>query len=109
MKKSINNELLIYIEDYIKDNDLINEDLGDIQELHNDIFNTDYYIIGYYNCEQWLKKHNINTFEAIEFVQQYELDNFGDINTDINSERIVNMITYIVGEQILFDFERTMS
>ena len=109
MKKSINNELLIYIEDYIKDNDLINEDLGDIQELHNDIFNTDYYIIGYYNCEQWLKKHRINTFEAIEFVQQYELDNFGDINTDINSERIVNMITYIVGEQILFDFERTMS
>jgi len=105
MKNSVTNELLLHIEEYIIDNDLINEDLGDIQELHNDIFNTDFYIIGYYNCEQWLKKHHINTFDAIEFVQEYEKDNFGETNTDINSERIVNMIAYIIGEQILFDFE----
>ena len=105
MNNSINNELLLHIKDYIIDNDLINEDLGDINELHHDIFNTDYYIIGYYNCEQWLKKHNINTFEAIEYVQQYEKDNFGETNTDINSEKIVNMIAYIVGEEILYDFE----
>ena len=47
------------------------------EDLHHKLFNEDYYIIGYYNCEQWLKKHNLNIFEAIAFVQDYESEMFG--------------------------------
>lgn len=103
MTNSIKKEINEHIQDYILDNDLIEQDLGCMNELHHDIFNTDYYIIGYYNANEWLKKHDVCTFEAIDYVQQYEKNIFGETNTDINSESIVNMIAYIVGEEILFN------
>ncbi len=68
-------------------------------DLHTEVFNTDYFIVGYYIAAQWLQKHNIDAFEAIEFVQEYETDNFGEVMTPVNSEAIVNMFIYIVGEQ----------
>ena len=103
MNNTIKKEINEHIQDYILDNNLIDQDLCCMNELHNDIFNTDYYIIGYFNANEWLKKHNINTFEAISYVQEYEKDIFGQTNTDLNSESIVNMIAYIVGEEILFN------
>lgn len=82
--------------------DCINEhELTDFSELHHKCFNTDYYIIGYYQANQWLKSHDIDAFEAIDYVRQYEMDNFGEFNTKINSESIVNMYVYIKGEEIL--------
>ena len=56
------------------------------------LFNTDYYVIGRWHAEQWLKKHNISVFEAIEFVQEYEKDNFGETQTYTDAEKLVNMI-----------------
>ena len=75
----------------------------DISDLHHEAFNQDYYIIGYYQCEQWLKKHNISVFEGIEFVQDYERNNFGVewVRTYDNAESLVNMITYIIGEELV--------
>ena len=73
----------------------------DITEIHNDIFNTDYYIIGYYNTEKWLGSH---AFECIGCIKGYENDNFGEIYTDLSSpESVVNMYVYIIGEEILQD------
>ena len=71
-------------------------------ELHNELFNTDYYLIGYYNCEQWLFDNNINnTFRVIGYIKDYEQNNFGESYTDFtSSESVVNMYTYIIGEQI---------
>jgi hypothetical protein len=70
-----------------------------VSDLFYDIFNTDYYIIGYYKAEQWLGS---DTFRCIEDVQQYEKDNFGEVNTDFSSaEAIVNMWVYIHGEEII--------
>lgn len=70
-------------------------------DLHNEIFNTDYFIIGYYAAEQWLIK-NVGIFAAIEEIKQYEQDNFGEVNTDFSSsEKVCNMYTYIKGEEIL--------
>lgn len=103
MNNTIKKEIKEHIQDYIIENNLIDQDLGCMNELHHDIFNTDYYLIGYYNCNEWLKKHNINTFEAIEYVQQYEKNIFGETHTALNSENIVNMVAYIVGEEILFN------
>jgi len=71
-------------------------------DLHNEVFNTDYYIIGTYQAKEALKKYDV--FEALEKVQQYEKDNFGEIYTDLSDpEKLVNMLYYIIGEEVLFE------
>ena len=76
-------------------------------DLHHQLFNEDYYLIGYYNCEQWLKKHGVNIFDGIAFVQEYEEENFGDDAVRIydNAETLVNMIVYIIGEELIYQDE----
>ena len=79
--------------------------LGDIC---NDLFNSDYWIIGTFEASQELNnfdgyEHETQldgVFGAIEFVQNYELQNFGTVqNDDIsNPERLANMVAYIMGE-----------
>ena len=71
-------------------------------DLHDEVFNTDDYIIGTYQAKEALKKYDV--FEAIEKVQTYEKDNFGEIYTDLsNPEKLVNMLYYIIGEEVLFE------
>ena len=98
---TIKTELKNYIEENINNYDCNDED------LHFHLFNENYYIIGYYKAEQWLKKHNISVFEGIEFVQNYERDNFSDdaVRTYDNAETLVNMIVYIVGEELIYQEE----
>ena len=90
------NEILSYAIDRIKD-------LGTCtraEDLHNEIFNTDYFIIGYYQAEQFLKK--VGVFKAIEVIKEYEENNFGEVTTDFSSsEKVCNMYVYIIGEEIL--------
>jgi hypothetical protein len=75
-------------------------------DLHNELFNTDYYIIGTYKAKQWLKDF---TFEAIETINEYEKINFGECNTDLSDpEKVVNMYVYIVGEQVLGESKTLM-
>lgn len=70
-------------------------------DLHNEVFNTDYYIIGTYKAKQWLGDH---VFDVIETIKEYEQDNFGEVITDFSDpERVVNMYVYIVGEEVLSD------
>ena len=91
------NELKQHAIDYIKDN----EPTCYGCDLHNEIFNSDYYIIGRYQAEQWLVKH-IGVFNAIGEIKEYEESNFGGVITDLSeSEKVVNMIVYIAGEEIL--------
>jgi hypothetical protein len=108
---NIKEELKEYVNDHIKgfdymDNfDKLSEREQDriTEDLFQDLFNTDYYIIGYYQAEQWLKEHDISIFEGIEFVQDYERDNFGNdgIRNYTNAEQLVNMITYIIGYDVI--------
>src|SRR4030042_4381161 len=70
-------------------------------DLHNEIFNTDYFIIGTWKAEDWLKD-NGGVFNAIHEIQDYENSNFGQISTDLSdAEKVVNMYVYILGEEIL--------
>ena len=70
-------------------------------DLHNYIFNEDYYIIGTALAKEWIEK-NGGVFEAIEAIKQYEQFHFGDCSTDFSSpENVVNMFVYIKGEEIL--------
>tara|TARA_Y100001973_G_C5148128_1_gene306570 strand:+ start:410 stop:766 length:357 start_codon:yes stop_codon:yes gene_type:complete len=72
-------------------------------ELHHQLFNTDYYIIGRYACERWLVDGKLNqTFEVIDYIKEYEEMNFGEVSTNFSEvEHIVNMYVYIVGEELL--------
>ena len=72
-------------------------------DVHHQLFNTDYYIIGTYKAEVWLEE-NVGTFEAIREIKEYEKWNFGEVTTDLsNPEKVVNMFVYIKGEEILQD------
>ena len=44
------------------------EQLIQDNELHHEIFNTDYYIIGTYKAKQWLSD---KVFDVIEFIKEY--------------------------------------
>tara|TARA_B100000902_G_scaffold243811_1_gene230839 strand:- start:1478 stop:1864 length:387 start_codon:yes stop_codon:yes gene_type:complete len=83
----------------------LSDDVGldqQISDLHHYLLNEDYFIIGYYKAEQWLKKDSI--FNAIERIKNYENDNFGQVSTDLSSsENVANMLAYILGEEILFN------
>ena len=85
----------------------LNDDVGldqHISDLHHYLLNEDYFIIGSYRAEQWLKKDNNSIFEAIETIKDYEQSNFGQVSTDISSsESVANMLAYILGEQILYN------
>jgi len=71
-------------------------------DLHNEVFNTDYYIIGTYEAKKALEEYGV--FEALEKIQTYEDFNFGKICTDLSDpEKVVNMLYYIIGEEVLFE------
>jgi len=70
-------------------------------DLHNEIFNLNYYIIGTYEAKQWLSD---KAFDVIDYIKEYEQDNFGEVTTDLgNPEAVVNMYAYILGEEILYE------
>jgi|TARA_B100001094_G_C17811720_1_gene614153 hypothetical protein len=92
------NEIKEYFDDFMQeqDDDWILENKEDI---HHYVFNNDYYIIGTYKCKKWLGD---KLFDVIDIIQEYENLHFGEVSTDLsNPEAIVNMYTYIVGEEII--------
>ena len=96
MNLSIKEELTSYI----------NENKIDYKDdLHSHLFNQDYYLIGYYNCQKWLDDHNISVFEALETIKEYEMENFGECKSYTNAEETVNMLVYIYGEELLQEME----
>lgn len=69
-------------------------------DLHNEVFNTDYYIIGTYAAKEALREYDV--FEAIELVQTYEKEQFGEVYTDCsNPEKLINMVYYIIGDEVI--------
>lgn len=71
-------------------------------DLHHEVFNTDYYIVGTHEAKEALEEYGV--WDAIEKVQTYEKDNFGETYTDVsNPEKLVNMLFYIIGEEVLFE------
>ena len=76
--------------------------LDNWEDLHHHAFNTDYYIIGRYQAKQWLGDEAL---KIVEFIKQYEQDNFGEVFTDFSEpEQLVNMYTYIIGEEVVSDW-----
>lgn len=82
---------------YDHDKDKVSTD--NTYDLHHEIFNSDYYIIGRYQAKQWLGS---DAFDCIYEIQEYENNHFGQVTTDLSEpERVANMYVYIIGEQVL--------
>ena len=94
-------EIKEHFDDFISDQDSqwIEDNIDDI---HYHAFNTDYYIIGTYNAKQWLGDY---AFDVIGTIKEYEIDNFGEVYTDLSDpEKVVNMYAYIIGEQVVYEW-----
>jgi hypothetical protein len=75
----------------------------DFDDLHHFLFNEDYYIIGYYQAEKWIKDNDLNTFDLIKYCQEQEENNFGQISTTFdNAEKLVNHYAYWRGQELLW-------
>ena len=83
--------------DYLKDNEC-NDTYG--CDLHNEIFNTDYFCCYTSDCKKYLEQYGV--FEAIEKVKDYEQCNFGQVTTDLSDPfKLLHMLVYILGEEFL--------
>ena len=88
-----------YIIDQLESDVGLDQYIGD---LHHYLLNENYFIIGSYRAEQWLKKDSI--FNAMNKIQEYEQFNFGQVTTNLgSSESVANMLAYILGEEILYE------
>ena len=71
-------------------------------DLHNEVFNTEYYIIGTHAAKEALREYDV--FDAIELVQGFENDHFGTVYTDLSDpEKLINMVYYIIGDDVICD------
>jgi len=103
MNYSIRQELLTHVIATIED-----QQLATLEDLHFHAFNEDYYIIGYHQATEWLKKHHVSAWDAIESVLDWEIEELGEVSlkpADMNSERIVNLYIYVLGEELLSEFD----
>lgn len=77
---------------------------GYMEDLHHEVFNTDYYIIGTHAAKQALTEYGV--FDAIEKVQNYEEAHFDKVSTELSDpEKLANMLYYIIGEEVIQDLD----
>ena len=77
-------------------------------DLHSEVFNTDYYIIGSTKAKEALETYGV--FDALNKVQTYEAYNFGEVTTDLSDpEKLANMLYYIDSEEYLYSLEGEIS
>lgn len=72
---------------------------GYLCDLHNEVFNMDYYVCYYDEAVSILGSR---VYDAIGYIVDYEKLNYGEVNTDfIDPCAVVNMLWYIIGEEEL--------
>jgi hypothetical protein len=73
-------------------------------EIHQELFNTQMYIIGTEKAKKWIEK--IGAFNVIGEIVDYETVHFGEVYTDCSEpESVASMHAYIKGEDILYESE----
>ena len=77
-------------------------------DLHSEVFNTDYYIIGSTKAKEALESYGV--FDALNKVQTYEIYEFGEVTTDLSDpEKLANMLYYIESEEYFYSLEGEIS
>ena len=74
-------------------------------DLHHEVFNTTYFIIGSLEAKKALTDYGV--FDAIDTVGTYMKDAFGEIDADTltDPEKLINMLWYVVGEEIISEID----
>ena len=71
-------------------------------ELHNEVFNTDYFEMSNYDAIEWFSDYEESVFNVIEEIKNYEQDNFGEVITDFSdASKVLNVFWYIIGEEVM--------
>ena len=69
------------------------------EDLHHELCNTDYFIIGTYKAKQWLGDY---VFDVFEKIADYESYMFGEqYFKDFSNPEKVTVMAYIYGEELL--------
>ena len=90
-------EALEDIKNFLIDNNV--KSYEHYEDLHHNVFN-----FGYRGGLEALEEYGV--FEAIGEVQQYEMDNFEAVFTDLsNADSVSNMLWYIVGENVVYSLD----
>ena len=72
-------------------------------DLHHVLCNEDYFMIGTHKAKKFLGD---DAFDIIQMIKEYELENFGECNTDFSDpEEVANMFAYVAGDRILCQSE----
>ena len=69
-------------------------------DLHDELCNTDYFIIGSYKAKEWIGEH---AFDVIQLIADWESENLAeDSGFDFSEpERVANMCAFVMGQEIL--------
>jgi hypothetical protein len=107
-------EIKEHFKDFLRENsESILDGRLHLDDIHHEAFNSDYYMIGRYQAEQWLGDQ---TFEIIQYIIDWEMSDLDcqylmhrDVGTNpftdlTDPEKVVNLYAYIVGEQIVNDW-----
>ena len=93
-----------YFNDWLDSNDMtVKQAYENYGDLFDVVFNQDYFIIGYYQAEQWLIDDGNNmTFKVLSYVMNQEQEHFGEVSTVFdNAETLVNHYAYWVGQKVV--------
>ena len=94
IKKELACEMIDYIENYgIQDMYLC--------DIANELYNTDYYIIGIYQAKEWLKKYFDDMLETIEYWEDETGETYGQMITDV--EKLATLVAYTVVDNLLYE------
>ena len=94
IKKELACEMIDYIENYgIQDMYLC--------DIAGNLYNNDYYIIGFYQAKEWLKKYFDDMLETIEYWEDETGETYGHMITDV--EKLATLVAYTVADTILYE------
>lgn len=80
---------------------LTDSDLQYYDDLIHEAYNTVYYIDGSKEAKEALEQYGV--FDAIEKVEKYEMDSFGEIYTKLSDPlAVANMLYYVLGIDTLY-------
>lgn len=100
-------ELLELLKEELQHNcvesDTIQERYGFVSDLHNKLWNEEYYFVYTSQCNDFINSQFNNAFEAIETVKDWEERTFGTFETEINAFNIANMLIYIITDDLIYN------
>lgn len=97
-------EMQASIVDYYNDNkDYTDMATLELEDLHQAVFNTDYYVIGEYKARKCIEE--VGVFDVLEYVQDWYDVNFGEPFKYENGEQLANIYSYIVSDEYIRNFD----